>query len=198
MSSPNILDNLTPHMAAARQVAANLVGQQDADDVVQDAILAIAGRADREGVDEEINWLALFLRYTQWAGLDWLKKRDEIEAHEVEGAGLLAPEGDSDEDLAERSYVQHRTTPAWPTAIEQTTPEDIVTAAQLRDLIREIAVTRHGPRAYAVFGAVVMDGESQGKVAREHDLTQSRVSQIVNDVRETLREELTKKSFVIG
>jgi RNA polymerase sigma factor (sigma-70 family) len=183
-------------MEAARTVAVNMVGPQDADDVVQEAVLSLAKRVEADGVEAEVNWLALFLRYTQWAGLDWLKKQREI-AH-FEGTAL-EPDGPSsgdgrfvseaDEDGG-RLTSPDRHTPAWPTAIERTTPEDIVTAAQLRDLIREIAVQHHGARDYAIFCAVVMDGIGQARVAKEHEMSQGRISQVVQDVRGTLMREI--------
>lgn len=214
-SNRDRLNALRPHMEAARKVASNMVGDQDADDVVQDAILAICGKVDRDGIDEEINWLAILLTYTRWAGLDWLKQRREIQEHEISAEDLSLPRlgydpgtdlslGDagpaatSGEALATLASVQHRTTPAWPTAIEYTTPEDNVTAAELRDLIREIAVARHGARDYAIFLAVVMDGKSQEEVARTHDITQSAVSRIVMHVRTTLAGELANLGYNVA
>ena len=205
-SNKDRLNALREHVPAALKVARNMVGEQDAHDVVQDAVLAICGRAEREGIDEEVNWLPLLLTYTRWAGLDWLKKRKEIDEYENSISDLpwvTEPDNGDSSNTPEDPYgsiasQQLRTTPAWPTAIEHTTPEHLVTAAELRDLIREIAIAKHGARDYAIFCSVVMDGLSQEQVARTHDLSQSMVSRVVLQVRSTLAEELAALGYDVA
>lgn len=191
----NDLNTLRLYRDAAIRVASNMVGEQAADDVVQEAMLAITTKVQRDGVDPELNWEALLIRYTQWAALDWLKHQKELE--HFEGTEYIE-DSDSAGPDADLTQYEDRSTPAWPTAIERDTPEHIVTAADLRDLVREIAVAAHGARDYAIFMAHAEDGKSQAELAAEFKLSQQAVSRIILVVRTTLAMELARLGYNVG
>jgi RNA polymerase sigma factor (sigma-70 family) len=88
-----------------------------------------------------------------------------------------------------------RDTPAWPSAIDYDTPEAIVSADQLRNRIRDIATEAHGAEAYAMFCAVMIDGETQARVAKEFRVDQTTVSRTVARVREAVRSSLIAEGY---
>lgn len=164
--------------------ATRWVGAQDAEDVVHDAYAEVAGLQYRPA-----NSRAVLRIYTGWRVRDHLRARQE--AFVVLESDLPEVEEDGELRTAELSDLESLSSvaggpPAWPTAIDPVTPEHVATASELRGVIRDTVVNAFGDRAYAMFLAVMEDGLSQGRVAKEFGVDQATVSRTVASVHELL------------
>lgn len=141
----------------------------------------------------------LLMQRLKWRITDHLRRRREFLAEDVplpmstvdgmEGVEFGTP-------LEYLETVQlDRTTPAWPSVIDYDTPEALVSADQLRDRIRDIATEAHGREAYSMFCAVMIDGETQARVAKEFRVDQTTVSRTVARVRASVRDTLLAEGY---
>ena len=174
--------------------ARGIVGD-DAEDIVQEAFLEVARLPDvPEGEKAE----AVLFQYCKWRAHSHLRKLQrerqilEAELGTVEEDGQERPMvlGDLEEQQSE-----HGRTPPWPTAVNYDSPEDIVTAAELRDRIRHHAITTCSDTEYAVFLAMVVDDRPQWSVAKEFNMDQATISRTVARVRDAIVTGLKGDGF---
>lgn len=185
-------DEYVKNMERMVSYARNYVGD-DAEDVAHDAFLEVMALPELPG---DIG--GLLMQRLKWRIMDNTRRRDAI---------LEADLGDTDDDDElrpmrlddlESLQVQHGSTPPWPSAVDHDTPEGVVSADQLRNHIRNIAIEQCGDGAWAMFCAVMMDGTDQGRVAREFKVDQTTVSRTVARVRDVVAAQLTSEGFDVN
>jgi RNA polymerase sigma factor (sigma-70 family) len=181
----------TPQMIAyARDAAVD-----EAEDVVHDTFMEVMALPSVP--DGDIG--GLLMQRLKWRIVDLIRKRKELM---MEDQPLMQETNGHDEGeyvggALERIELMQmdRTTPAWPSVIDWNTPEDIVSAEQLREHIREIATEACGAEAYAMFCAVTIDGVHQERVAKEFRVSQATVSRNVTRVRDEVQQVLLAEGY---
>lgn len=165
-------------------VASRQMDDTEAEDLVHDAYLGV-----RTLAVPPANPRALLRQYLNWRMFDRLRTKQEAlivlesDLPETEEGGEMRPTELS--DLEALSSTQGGP-PAWPTAVDPTTPEQCVMASELRDLVRERVVSECGTPAFSMF-LLTMDGLPQAKVAALFKVDQSTVSRAVAQVQQVLR-----------
>lgn len=166
----------------------------EAEDVVHDTFMEVMALTDLP--EGEVG--GLLMQRLKWRITDLMRKR----AREFSEGDLLLPyptDEAGEEILTPMAMLElmqtSRTTPAWPYIVEHTTPEDLVSANQLRDHIRDIATAEFGDEAWAIFCAVTIDGVEQARVAKEFRMDQSTVSRTVDRVRTAVQAKLIEEGY---
>lgn len=181
------------HLAMLLGVASDIVGPEEAEDVVHDAFLEVM--ALPELPSGRIG--GLLVQRVRWRALDVLRARGEVleaDLGEVEDDGVMRVM--QLEDL-ESVQMHHGSTPPWPSAVDHDNPEDIMSANQMRDKIREYATAACGEAEWGMFCAVTMDGASQVRVAREFRVDQATVSRAVDRVRYEVQRMLQAEGYAV-
>ena len=182
------------HMPTLVSYARGVVGDE-AEDVAHDAFMEVIGLPDLS--DGEIG--GLLMQRLKWRAADFLRRREAL----LE-ADLGDVEDESDDmrpmqlDDLEATQVHHGATPPWPTAIDHDSPEELVNAAQMNALIREVATEQCSAEDYAMFLAVVVDNVRQDRVAREFRVDQGSVSRAVSRVRDTVAQHLEAHGYNVN
>lgn len=180
------------HMERMVSYARNFVGD-DAEDVAHDAFMEVMALPE---LPPDIG--GLLTQRLKWRMMDVTRKRDAV---------LECDLGDTDDDDGlrpmqlddlESVQMQHGSTPPWPSAVDNDTPEGMVGADQLRDHIRSIARTHCGDDGWAMFCAVMMDGVDQARVAKEFRVDQTTVSRTVARVRDVVANQLTAEGYDVN
>lgn len=166
----------------------------DAEDVVHEAFMEVMALPELPEGDIE----GLLIQRLKWRISDAQRASAEVLETDL---GTVDDDGqERPMELADLEEAQshHGSIPPWPSAVDYDSPEELMTAAQMRDKIREYAVEYCGERAYAVFLAVVVDDRPQGQVARQFHMDQATISRTVNFVRSVLREQLAIDGYAVG
>lgn len=165
----------------------------DHEDVVHDTFLEVMAMPNVPDGDIE----GLLIQRLKWRISDAMRASREVLESDL---GTVDDDGqERPMDLGDLEDIQseHGRTPPWPTAVNFDTPEDIVTASQMRDRIRTHATRLCGERDYAVFCAVVIDDVPQSRVAKEFRMDQATVSRIVQNVRDTVGTQLRAEGYAV-
>jgi RNA polymerase sigma factor (sigma-70 family) len=161
------------------------------EDVVHDTFLEVMALPTLPDGDIE----GLLVQRLKWRIKDALRARQEVLECEL---GSVDDDGqDRPMELGDLEEVQseHGRSPPWPTAVNYDTPEELVSASQMRDKIREIAVRTCGDNDYAVFCASQIDQMPQWRVAKEFHMDQATVSRVVARVRRAVADELSLEGY---
>lgn len=164
-----------------------------AEDLVHEAFMEVMALPELPDGDIE----GLLIQRLKWRISDAQRASAEVlecELGSVEEDGAERPMDLSD---LEEAQTHHGSIPPWPGAIDYDTPEQIVTAAQMRDLIRQVAVDYCGQQAYSVFLAASIDGVPQAQIAKVFRMDQATVSRTVNFVRSVLLEHLAIDGYEV-
>jgi DNA-directed RNA polymerase specialized sigma24 family protein len=172
------MDNLVAH-------ARGLVGDE-AEDIAHEAFYEVMDLPElREG---EIG--GLLMQRVKWRAADFLRRREAVLEADL---GEVDDDGESMRpmqlDDLEATQVHHGSVPPWPTAIDHDSPEEIVTAAQMRDKIAQVCKEHCGADDYGMFMAIA-DGVDQARVAKEWKVDQATVSRAVARVRNVVSDFL--------
>lgn len=162
----------------------------DAEDAASNAILYVQGRGSHGWRGDSL--MALLNRAVDYMVFAQLRQRNK----EV----LSCDRGDdSDEDfefpedlegMEERRLQEGVPQHEYLTAVETTTPEDIVLAENLRQRLERIGRDACGDRAWEIYAAHILHDEAQTSLAERYELSQQRVSQIITDVANSIRKGL--------
>lgn len=166
----------------------------DHEDVVHDTFMEVMALPQLPDGGIE----GLLIQRLKWRINDALRARQEVLECEL---GMMDDDGqDRPMELGDLEEVQseHGRSPPWPTAVNYDSPEEIVSANQMRDKIREIAVRTCGDRDYAVFCASMIDQAPQWKVAKEFNMDQATVSRVVARVRQAVADELVLEGYDVN
>jgi RNA polymerase sigma factor (sigma-70 family) len=194
LNNKALQDLYTKKQAELVSYARGIIGD-DAEDVVQEAFLEVANLPDvPEGEKAE----GVLFTYLKWrVGSHLRKMQHDRQTLEAE-LGMIEEDGTERPmvlgDLEERQS-EHGRTPPWPTAVNYDSPEDIVTAAELRDRIRHHALASCSDTEYAVFLAITVDDKPQWAVAKEFNMDQATISRTVSRVRDAISAGLTEDGF---
>lgn len=125
----------------------------------------------------------------------WGLALDEMASQEVPVTNLGLGNSDEQEylDIEVLEEIDSGDSP-WSAACT-VTPEDIVTAADLRNYLTNLGLARVGPEKWAVFLAVSNDGQDPWRVAKEFGRTVRYITDSVAEVRTVLKDELTKANL---
>lgn len=167
----------------------------DAEDVAQESWLALLSMNDpplRVG-----GFLRVVAQRLAWAKLSERGSRGEIPVSEL---GLS--DGDEDENgevlTSDIERIESVEEPATTfTNMERRTPEDYATAADLRNMVANIAIAAVGPEKWAIFLAVSQDEQPAWKVAKEFKRSARYVQDVVKDVRTTVASHLRREGYAV-
>lgn len=165
----------------------------NAEDVVHDAFMEVMALPELPDGDIE----GLLIQRLKWRIADALRVSAEVLETELGTVDEDGQERPMDLTDLEEAQSHHGSIPPWPSAVDYDSPEELMTAAQMRDKIREYALEYCGERAYAVFLAVVVDARPQEHVARQFHMDQATISRTVNFVRSVLREQLAIDGYSV-
>lgn len=173
------------HMDRLVAYAQPIVGDE-AEDIAHEAFYEVMDLPElREG---EIG--GLLMQRVKWRAADFLRRREAVLEADL---GEVDDDGESMRpmqlDDLEATQLHHGSIPPWPTAIDHDSPEEIVTAAQMRDKIAEVVRDKCGPDDYGMFMAIA-DGVDQSRVAKEWRVDQATVSRAVARVRNVVSDFL--------
>lgn len=191
-NNPRYEDEYAKHMDRLVSYAQAYVGD-DAPDVAHDAFMEVMALPELPG---DIG--GLLMQRLKWRMMDTNRRREailECDLGDTEDEDELRPMRLDD---LEALQVQHGSTPPWPSAVDHDTPEGAVSADQLRDHIRRIAIEGCGQDGWAMFCAVMMDGTDQARVAREFKVDQTTVSRTVARVREVVANQLIAEGYDVN
>jgi RNA polymerase sigma factor (sigma-70 family) len=188
-----IKEAYSKYAESLRNYARHRLGPDDAEDVVQDAFMEVMALPDLPEGDIE----GLLMQRLKWRISD--AQRAEAEVLETD-LGTMDDDGQERpmelSDL-EEAQSHHGSIPPWPSAVDYDSPEEIVTAAQMRDKIREYALEDCGEQAYAVFCASVVDQIPQHRIAKTFRMDQATVSRVTGWVRDTVAARLRDEGFKV-
>lgn len=194
MKRETLQDLYTKKQAEFVAYARGLIGDE-AEDVVQDVFVEVSRLPDvPEGEKAE----GVLFTYLKW------RVHSHLRAQQRDRQVLESALGDIEEDGQERPMVlgdleeqqsEHGRTPPWPTAVNYDSPEEIVTAAELRDRIRHHALASCSDTEYAVFLAITVDDKPQWAVAKEFSMDQGTISRTVTRVRDAISAGLRADGF---
>lgn len=176
------------------KIATDMIGEDDAEDVVQEACAEVLTLPESAANPE-----GLLFQYLRWRCTDILRARSGVDVIVLEAdLGDVDDDGETRpatlSDLEDLSAAQGGI-PPWPTAIDPVTPEHTAMANEVRDIVRDIALSTVGERDYAIFLAVAEDDMPQWKVAKEFDIDQATVSRTVERVRSLMRNKLKEAGY---
>ena len=183
----------THSILKTRALRRGALTNDDAEDAATEAILYVQGRG-------ATNWhghtlMGLLNRAVDYMVYQQARRR----SREVLSCDQsTAEEGDEDfefpEDLEgfeERRLQEGADQHEYLTAIETTTPEDIVLGENLRQRLQRLGVESCGQRAWDIYAAHVLHDVPQSALADEYDMSQQRVSQLIHEVTIAIRKGLS-------
>lgn len=160
------------------------VRPDDAEDILQDTFAAVSGLESVHNVGGAL-WTVARNKC-----VDRLREyREAIEVIESD-LGHTTDEEQGKErpmELEDIEALGHHNSP-WR-AIDEDSPQEIVTAADLRDFIFKVG-NKQSPRNFAIYLAVRQDGRKLGEVAREFELDVRTIGRILSEFDAFLEREL--------
>ena len=180
----------------AQRAAAAGCGYDEARDIAADAILYVQGRGNSEpplrslmaALNQSVDWHMGKAKYHNG--------QEDREFSETD-LNITGPEEGSDEEepeplllLEERRMSEGYMPHEYLTTVTMASAEDIVLAENMREFFERVATEQCGTRHWHIYHAVIVQEKSQSEVAEAYDLSQQRVSEIVQEVASTLKGAL--------
>lgn len=168
--------------------------QDDAEDIVHEAIMYVASRGTKGWDGKSI--MALLNR-----SVDWYTHKSKRDQRVILNSDFPLTYSEDDigeefehpidlEQLEERRIQEGADPHPFLTSITMTTPEDIELAENLRQRLERFGREGCGDEAWEIYADVTLDGLSQEAVGTLYGISQQRVSQICNDVAVAIRRGL--------